>query len=490
MRIKKDAADELEFRVTYMGEIFTLKSQNQVKINGILLQQDEDHMRSENIKEIVKKMAKKLEPWSKRSLSLIGKILITKTFGLSQIIYIMQCFPLEPEHFKMLNGVLYKFIWNKHFKAAKAPERINREIINKRIALGGFGMLDLITMDRSIKLKALGRMLTTSHPFTLKVRETFDNSVYFFPSLTKNICRFIMKAVDLLRQDRQHTLKDIGLRNNVKLLCLIKETPIKKILNANGLNSLRVMQLRLAGITKLGHLDGQKLDQLRRLIALKDFIPWVQAGFNLRAQPLVPSDYVTIWGKDRYHYLTELTTKEIRELKESMRPIEDFKIGLNLSVAESLTWCHRIRKLTSVRHQSSLLRAAHGDTYTKDRLMRFGLSDNDRCDRCGGSDSRLHRLVKCPKALELWNLIRGLDNKEALDEDSPNLIKEIFGVTNPIGSEISIHAEIIQTLVNTLDTKLQTLPARITARIILTKLFNLEKGTTKENVKTLLEQLD
>ena len=77
-----------------------------------------------------------------------------------------------------------------------------------------------------------------------------------------------------------------------------------------------------------------------------------------------------------------------------------------------------------------------------------------------------------------------------MDEDSPNLIKEIFGVTNPIGSEISIHAEIIQTLVNTLDTKLQTLPARITARIILSKLCNLEKGTTKENVKTLLEQLD
>ena len=66
--------------------------------------------------------------------------------------------------FKKLTMALYKFIWNRHFLAYKALERICRNIVTKPICTGGLGMLDVKELDSSLKIKALGRMFATKHP--------------------------------------------------------------------------------------------------------------------------------------------------------------------------------------------------------------------------------------------------------------------------------------------------------------------------------------
>ena len=219
------------------------------------------------------------------------------------------------------------------------------------------------------------------------------------------------------------------------------------------------------------------------------FIPWIEAGMGIGPVTLNREDYDSVWCRDRLVKLSSLTSKQLRELKENRIPVTNFKIGLDLSVAEALTWGFRINQLNSSKHKASILRTAHGDIYTKDRKLRFGLAENDRCDRCGQPDSRIHAIGKCPKAIELWNTLRELDNRPRLTEDSPDLLHEIFGVSEPIGSELAVNAEVLQLLTNSLDKLVSTLPSRITLRIVLTKLYTLEKGRTRDNVKTLLDKL-
>ena len=77
----------------------------------------------------------------------------------------MQTFELNDDHFKRINKVLYKVIWNRHYAAAKAPKRIKREITNKPVHLGGLGMLDIIALDKGLKLRALARLFDTRHQF-------------------------------------------------------------------------------------------------------------------------------------------------------------------------------------------------------------------------------------------------------------------------------------------------------------------------------------
>ena len=61
--------------------------------------------------------------------------------------------------------------------AAKAPERVKHEIVNKPVKFGGYGMLDVIKLDESLKIKALGRFFGTNHPF-LRIIKSKKSHLY------------------------------------------------------------------------------------------------------------------------------------------------------------------------------------------------------------------------------------------------------------------------------------------------------------------------
>ena len=95
---------------------------------------------------------------------------------------------------KKINLVLYKFIWNRHFLAAKAPERINRKIVNTPLKLGGLGMLDVNELDASLKIKLLGRFLETRHPFLRLICSFLNLNCFFNPKCTTDLDPFTVKA--------------------------------------------------------------------------------------------------------------------------------------------------------------------------------------------------------------------------------------------------------------------------------------------------------
>jgi hypothetical protein len=97
-----------------------------------------------------------LKQWSKRKLSSEGKIIIAKTFGLSQIIYHLQNTTYEPKHLKEIENIVYKFIWN-------GPDKIKREIIKKDFNQGGLKGPDILSLDKTLKLKQVLRAGISNH---------------------------------------------------------------------------------------------------------------------------------------------------------------------------------------------------------------------------------------------------------------------------------------------------------------------------------------
>ena len=73
--------------VTYCNTRYLIQAQSDIKINGITINQNEDTMKRTNFEAIKAKMDRHFTDWSKRGLSLLGKIQIVKTFGLSQYLY-------------------------------------------------------------------------------------------------------------------------------------------------------------------------------------------------------------------------------------------------------------------------------------------------------------------------------------------------------------------------------------------------------------------
>jgi hypothetical protein len=99
-----------------------------------------------------------------RNLTLEGKILIVKTYGLSQLIYNMQCYDFNKEDLTRAERLIFKFIWSKKWENTKHVERIKRSILKNEYSLGGMKAPDIESLNRSLKLKQFIRSSRSDHP--------------------------------------------------------------------------------------------------------------------------------------------------------------------------------------------------------------------------------------------------------------------------------------------------------------------------------------
>ena len=73
-------------------------------------------------------MEEQLMRWQARSITMLGKIQLYKTFGMSQVLYLSRVLPPNEYYLKKVKLLTDKFLWNKSMKCNKAPYRIKDEI--------------------------------------------------------------------------------------------------------------------------------------------------------------------------------------------------------------------------------------------------------------------------------------------------------------------------------------------------------------------------
>ena len=91
--------------------------------------------------------------WSNRNLSIIGKIHIVKTFGLSQVVFLMKSLDLPKEVIDRIKLIFFKFIWKKKMDDKKAFEKVKRNVLCNDFMEGGLRMLDMNLFHDSILLE-------------------------------------------------------------------------------------------------------------------------------------------------------------------------------------------------------------------------------------------------------------------------------------------------------------------------------------------------
>ena len=84
-----------------------------VKILGIHFSYDKKGNDDLNFRLELRKLQIKLDMWSARSLTLFGRVLITKTLGISQIIYSASNIEVPDAIAGTLKKKLFTFIWKK-----------------------------------------------------------------------------------------------------------------------------------------------------------------------------------------------------------------------------------------------------------------------------------------------------------------------------------------------------------------------------------------
>lgn len=428
--------------INYCGKNFNINFSREVKINGLLFQNNIDAMKQTNLERAIGRMDSQFRKWSRRSLSILGKILIVKTFGISQIIFLLQCLNLETKHFKQINAVLYKFIWNKHYLSAKAPERISRTIVNKPIKLGGLGMIDVIELDCSLKLRALGRLMATRHPTLSLVRQQINLEDYLFPTIKNKLDEMAGRGVELLGVDRLASLSMPNASSNLTMISIVKSTSIKSALNKFGVQSLAFLGLRTRGRIKIGDLNANELRSIERFIDKNIFqIAIDHAHLNL---PRINVETNRYYYEHKFIDLGKLSSKQIRTSRAICEPICVFKLGPILTPTETMNWGMAISALTSTRHKDVLLRLLHGELYSKERLHRYGLTPDPSCPRCGDLETLSHKYLECPYVKQIWKqTLKLTETMRNYPQPNEELADKIFTVREPNKISLTVHAEII-----------------------------------------------
>ena len=498
MRLKRRPQDdvaELNFNIRYCGKIYQITTVPEVKINGILFQQNVANVVQANVDSVLKKVDRILRGWSARHLSVLGKILIVKTFAISQVIYLLQSMVLTDSHFKKINQLLFKFIWNRHYLAAKAPERISREIVNKPIKYGGLGMLDLVDLDRSLKLKALARLSDSNHPFLVKVKEKLDLSDFFHPIVRLNAESITVVGSKLLKDLRSSYVGEESIARNRLYIAYIKNIKIVNAISSLGKQSIGYLRLRQEGLRYLGELNARQVQLISMFLnrnlhrEVSRVIPLVG---NLQLAQTSPQLNILSNKKD-FIDMRKLSSKAIRLAIAPKEPICLFKLGSVITPDTSLNWGYALNKVNSVKLKSTILRAAHGEIYTKEKLHRFGLIDSRTCPRCDEVETLQHKLIECNYVSRIWNLVLRLTSDlrtiNLPDEDKRELIIGAVKGTTP--ELITIHAEVINRILYLKDSQNYLLRPKIFVRLVLEHIAKREKNdAVKDKIMDLLNRLE
>jgi hypothetical protein len=127
----------------------------------------------------IKKLSYKIKLWTPRYLTMEGKILIVKTFGLSQLIYNMQTYEFKQDEIKEVERIIFKFIWSNNDKQ-NGIDRISRSVMKNDFEEGGMKVTDVECLDRSLKLRQFIRADKSNHVIAkiqaLSVRNSNDTA--------------------------------------------------------------------------------------------------------------------------------------------------------------------------------------------------------------------------------------------------------------------------------------------------------------------------
>jgi hypothetical protein len=380
---------------------------------------------------------------------------------------------------------LYKFIWNKHYLAAKAPERIKREIANKPLSLGGLGMLDIAKLDESIKLKSLGRLMSSQHYFMRIVRLGLDMSDYFFPKSSIMSDSYTTRALHILKEDRYRSLTSEAYERDLTYIGLVKSIKLKNVMSQRGKNSLLYFNLLRNDKKLVGDLSRLEIGTIGRFIKGEILNRLTHATtINYWRRPM-PGDLITLPCRDRLIPLDATSSRDIRKLRDNSEPICVFKCGLILTPNECLNYMDKLKKLTSVAHRNSVLRALHGDIFVNERLFRFGLKNEPFCERCGEIDTLHHRLEDCRKVISLLEELGTITNPlgNTIQRQNSDGLGKLFANFRDLDlTTLTLHAETLRVICSNSNID----NPRNTIKRIIDKIFIMEKS---DGIKNDLQDL-
>jgi len=418
--------EERAFNLVSNGVQITICNQESVKICGITLSNNSELAYKENVLNKIIKLERQLDIWRSRNLTIQGKILISKTFGISQLVYSFQSTFVREQELKTIENVIFRFVWNIKKTNPRVIGKIKREILKKDYDQGGLNAPDIIGINKAIKYKNLIRHLySKDHPLHIVYSNYAHNANY---NLQNYDCvysnnTFIGTAFQvhkLIGKLLQTEIKEVstmtdGIHKNY--FAYVQNYPLANSTFTNIHQNQMIRRLLVNNITNFGDLHKEKLNPRFPNLFLDVFqlyntfpIEWINLiaktnrvhGAVVDELPIKFNKWQKITKvstKDITKYITNVTTTNMRLYVNAKH-----KLDINLNNIQNTNPFVNLRKTTSdAKLRNIQYKLLHNIYPTMKHLHTWKIKETPNCAHCNITETTKHAIFECPIAIDCWN---------------------------------------------------------------------------------------
>ena len=164
---------------------FNIKwTKDPIKALGIYFSYQVNEAENKNFEPKIEKLMRQLHWWKARDLSIIGRILIVKSIGLSKFMFLASVIQVPKYIIDKVNTLLFNFVWN-----CKC-DKVKRSIFLQEYNLGGMRMVDFNIAVKAAKIKWIKEYLDTD------INALWKKNLEYFCKI-KNVALFMRSNFEI-----------------------------------------------------------------------------------------------------------------------------------------------------------------------------------------------------------------------------------------------------------------------------------------------------
>ena len=433
---------------------------DKIKILGIYFQSNKmAKCIEENWTGRIENIQKMIKDWSRRDLSIHGKIVVIKTFLMSQLIFVMQAIGLPEDILNKVNTMLYTFLWQRKHSNKKAYEKVKRTVMESDYEAGGLKMVNVVTLQKCMYLQWVGRLYSETEANWTAIPKWHLNNILSSDATFLINCK--SKDVNALEQvnndfwktaistylnnKRLETIEDIN-QSNVLNQMLFYNNLVKY--KSKVLSFKRWKEMGIQFIRDIVHVRENRLlnqEEIETLLGSKSGT----TIFELNAlKNAIPSKWIE-WINNN-----EVRTADIRQIEcdaasfnikpKQIKKLLNDRSAPNISSNATCFWRRKLdfdlnkevwltpRSCTNEIRLLELQWKINNNIYPTNILLeKMKVTETNKCDTCvNETDYIEHFFFNCPLIKRYWSKIETIISAKIGVSTKLSVTEVLFGIQN------------------------------------------------------------
>jgi len=398
-----------------------------LKILGVTFSYNKNIMVENNFLNKIKKTEDIFKIWNMRNLTLQGRVLLSKSLGYSNFMYVASILDVPSEIIKIIDKIMYKFVWKNK------PDKVKRVILISDYGKGGQKMSDFESCIKAARVQYVKSYLNSNDA---SFKSIFFK--YYFPeyggpdflfrcnfdaaqiSMNKNLPPFYVSILETWKEfvSIVSNSQNVSLWNNVDIK-IENQTVFYAEFFRSGIRSIYDL-LQNNKYLSFDLLSKRGLQQkyYMKWRGIVDAIPTKLKKYCTEHIPVFNDPLDELFYKGTQIKLHSLNSKTIYQIFLSQKALINFPRKIHLSnlynrPIDDVSCWEEIFSCVSLATLEPILRELHYKILhnyfpCNSLLQKMKIKQSDTCDLCKtNTETTTHLFWYCPVAQQFWSNWKG-----------------------------------------------------------------------------------